>query len=82
MRTFEDQSGSAWTADVHTEDSPDYKGRYFFVFKGGDGRSYALQDVRWNSERTAQRTLDTMAEAELKRRLRTAMARGTSPVGS
>ena len=82
MRTFEDQSGNVWTADVHAEEGPDYKGRYFFVFSDGAGHAYALEDVRWNSERTAQRTLETMAQAELRRRLRTALARGTSPVGS
>lgn len=81
MRSFEDRSGANWTADVHTEEGPDYKGRYFFVLHDASGGEVALSDVRWNSERTARRTLETMSVAELRRRLKTARARGTTPAG-
>jgi uncharacterized lipoprotein YmbA len=43
-----------------------------------DGR--ALLDVRWNAERTALRTLTTMSEVELRRRLASAKGRGGLPV--
>ena len=83
MREFRDQSGKVWTAAVQERTGPDYKGRYFFWFEpraGGEG--VALSDVRWNSEPTARRTLGTMSEVELRRRLRSALGRDTSEAGS
>jgi hypothetical protein len=83
MREFRDQSGKVWTAAVQERTGPDYKGRYFFWFEpraGGEG--VALSDVRWNSEPTARRTLGTMSEVELRRRLRSALGRDTSGAGS
>jgi hypothetical protein len=78
MRTFEDAAGAAWTAQVHETPGPDYKGRYYLVLTAEDGsRAVRLEDVRWNSERTARRTLETMSVAELRRRLRAAVGRGT-----
>ncbi len=77
MREFVDGSGAAWVASVRERPGPDYKGRYFFFLEpdgGGDG--LALLDVRWNSERTARRTLETMSDVELRRRLRSALGRG------
>jgi hypothetical protein len=76
MREFTDADGGAWTATVRERTGPDYKGRYYFSLEpkgGGDG--VALLDVRWNSERTARRTLATMSEVELRRRLRSALGR-------
>jgi hypothetical protein len=76
MRDFADSTGNEWVASVASADGPDYKGRYYFVMapKGG-GDQVALVDVRWNSERTAQRTLATMSTLELRRRLRSASGR-------
>jgi hypothetical protein len=76
MREFRDAEGGTWKAAVRERPGPDYKGRYYFWLEpsaGGEG--IALLDVRWNSERTAQRTLLTMSEVELRRRLRSALAR-------
>ena len=79
MRSFEDLAGGAWTAEVHEESGPDYKGRFYLVLATDDGsRKVGLTDVRWNSERTARRTLETMSVAELRRRLRSAVGRGAS----
>jgi hypothetical protein len=83
MREFTDGEGQRWVATVRERPGPDYKGRYYFWLEpgpGGDG--VALLDVRWNSERTAQRTLDTMSEVELRRRLRSARGRGVATAGS
>ena len=44
--------------------------------EGGD--PVELTDVRWNNERTAQRTLDTMSVVELRRRLRSARGRAAT----
>ncbi len=76
MREFTDQSGEIWTAAVRERKGPDYKGRYYFWLEpraGGEGM--ALFDLRWNSESTARRTLGTMSEVELRRRLRSALRR-------
>ena len=79
MRTFEDGDGRAWEASVRERPGPDYKGRFYLhmVPEGSDeGDGVALVDIRWNSERTARRTLETMSEVELRRRLRQGRGRG------
>lgn len=83
MREFEDQDGKTWVATVQERPGPDYKGRYYFFVHPKDGSKddeIALLDVRWNSVRTAERTLRTMSEVELRRRLRQALGRGRSPM--
>ncbi len=77
MRKFSDSDGAQWTAAVHETPGPDYKGRFYLVLADTAGSECALLDVRWNNERTARRTLDTMSETELRRRLRSATGRGT-----
>lgn len=67
-------------ASVVSASGVDYKGRHYFVLrpkKGGD--EVGLVDVRWNSGRTAERTLATMSEVELRRRLRSALGRQAAP---
>ena len=79
MREFTDADGRSWTASIREEEGPDYKGRLYLVMTpAGDGAPVALQDVRWNSTQTARRTLDTMSEVELRRRLRSASGRSVS----
>jgi len=77
MREFTDASGQTWIASFREEGGPDYKGRLYLVLERGDrsGKALVLGDVRWNSERTARRTLDTMSVVELRRRLRSALGR-------
>ena len=82
MRTFEDSEGLLWTAEVIEHSGPDYKGRYYLALGSDDGSRVALTDVRWNSSRAALRSLETMAVAELRRRLRSAVGRGTVPNGA
>ena len=80
MREFEDVDGSRWIATVAEDEGIDYKGRFHLVLDAADGESsVSLGDVRWNSERTAARTLSTMSMKELRRRLRS--ARGRSAAG-
>jgi hypothetical protein len=79
MREFQDGDGRRWKAGVAIREGEDFKGRYFFKVRPSDaaeGPEVALGDVRWNSERTARRTLETMSEVELRRRLRQALGRG------
>ena len=80
MRTFTDSAGTTWHASVQERPGPDYKGRFHFVV-WPDGKSEAnerlvLADIRWNSRETAERTLNTMSDVELRRRLRSATGRG------
>lgn len=77
MKTFTDAAGRTWQAFVREEAGTDYKGRYHMVLKpeDGAGEEYPLEDVRWNTERTARRSLETMSGFELRRRLRAAVGR-------
>ena len=81
MREFEDRNGAVWTASVREEKSTDYKGRFYFVMRPREGdEEVALHDIRWNSERAARRTLETMSVVELRRRLRQATGRSADPL--
>lgn len=82
MRQFVDDRGDAWVASVARAEGGDYKGAFHLVMKrpgggggGCDGEQVSLTDVRWNSTRTAARTLATMSGVELRRRLRSALGR-------
>ena len=75
IRQFADHQGNQWTASVHRADGPDYKGRYVMVLENYSGQGIALKDIRWNTEETAYRTLQTMSDVELRRRLRSATGR-------
>ncbi len=76
MREFEDQDGRVWSAFVHDAGGEDYKGRFYLVMRPADGGDeVSLVDVRWNTERTARRTLETASVVELRRRLRSAAGR-------
>jgi hypothetical protein len=79
MKDFTDGDGRSWTATTAEETGADYKGRLFLVLRPSDGEgAVELRDVRWNSERTARRTLETMSVVELRRRLRAAVGRSAS----
>lgn len=77
MRVFVDSEGGRWSVGVGERPGLDYKGRYRFEarLESDPGTVVALDDVRWNSEATARRTLETMSEVELGRRLRWARGR-------
>lgn len=81
MREFNDRSGRSWTATIGSRDGLDFKGRYYLVFHPADEEEaeLPLEDVRWNSEKTARRTLETMSDVELRRRLRSAKGRSALP---
>lgn len=86
MRTFQDESGRRWVATVGFRPGRDYQGRYFFVVRREESSrepegdvGFNLPEIRWNSEKTARRTLETMSEVELRRRLRTALGRVPTP---
>ena len=78
MREFQDELGVAWVAEIQERGGDDYKGRFGLCMNPKDGSSASavlLEDVRWNSPKTAGRTLRTMSEPELRRRLKIARGR-------
>ncbi len=78
MRRFTDHRGETWVASAVRESGGDYKGRFRLAFEraaGGDDVPLRLDEVRWNSLRTAERTIRTMSTVELRRRLRMAKGR-------
>ena len=84
MRLFSDSDGDAWVATVHSDEGLDFKGRHHLYFHPADAeeRGVELLDVRWNSTGTAERTLATMSDVELRRRLRSALGRSALGGGS
>ena len=82
MRTFLDEDGSLWQVDVAERPGGDYKGRFHLMLRpdGEDGQGLELPEVRWNSRYTAERTVRTMSDVELRRRLRSALGRMGSGV--
>lgn len=81
MREFEDSDDRRWIATVREDEGIDYKGRFHLVFESVDREeSLPLTDLRWNSAKTAARTLSTMSLLELRRRLR--LARGRQAVSA
>jgi hypothetical protein len=81
LRDFTDAAGRSWHASIREEAGTDYKGRFYLVLTAADRSSeeLPLEDVRWNSERTASRSIETMSEVELRRRLRSALGRSGAP---
>ncbi len=77
MRSFRDAKGTEWIASFEREEGGDYKGRYALALAPASGKEGAarLSEVRWNSPKTAERTLATMSLFELRRRLRSARSR-------
>ncbi len=71
MRTFKDLEGREWVATAREEDTPRHHGRYYLVFHpaGEASPELAMPEVRWQSRVSAERTLRTMGEWELQRRI-------------
>lgn len=81
MIQFTGEDGRDWVADAREEDSPRHHGRWYMVLRpaDGDGAELALPEVRWQSRHTAERTLRTMSDFELRRRLRISWRRHETP---
>lgn len=84
MRTFTDESGREWIGTAREESTPRHHGRWFLVFHpaGAPDRELAMPEVRWQTRRTAERTLKTMSVIELRRRLRTVLGRAGERTGA
>jgi len=71
MRSFKDLDGGEWVATAREEETPRHHGRWYLVVRpaGAEEPSYAIPEVRWQNRASAERTLRTMADWELQRRL-------------
>jgi hypothetical protein len=83
MLTFTDESGARWVAGAREENTPRHHGRWFLVFHqdGDDSRLLSMPEVRWQTRATADRTLRTMSEFELRRRLHVVRERALQEPG-
>ena len=77
MRTFHDDHGREWTAAAREENTPRHHGRWYLVFHPAADPSTVLPlpEIRWQTAQSAARTLRTMSEFELLRRLQAARTR-------
>jgi hypothetical protein len=84
MKTFEDDKGRSWVASAREEDTPRHHGRWYLVFHpaGDDAQPLAMLDVRWQTAETAARTLNTMSDFELRRRLNIMLGRAPQQEGA
>ncbi len=79
MKTFEAENGESWVAGAAREDTERHHGVWYLVFHPAGNQSDRLpvEEVRWQTRATAERTLRTMSDFELRRRLTSAIARYT-----
>ncbi len=83
MRSFTDKSGRDWKVTAREEDTPRHHGRWHLLFHPADtavGQELHLPEVQWQTRETAQRTILSMSEVELRRRLEVAQARAPRKV--
>lgn len=81
MKQFTSDDGREWVATVREENTPRHHGRWYMVLHPADepGSGLAVPEVRWKNQHTARRSLETMGDFELKRRLRIAARRHDVP---
>jgi hypothetical protein len=81
MKQFTDTNGEQWVATAVEEDTPRHHGRWYLVFHPVDApdQQYPVPEVRWQTAATAARTLRTMSDFELRRRVRSALERYGTP---
>jgi hypothetical protein len=83
MKTFTAENGERWVAGAAREHTERHHGVWYMVFHRADTASDRLpvEEVRWQTRATAERTLRTMSDDELRRRLNSAIARYATPEG-
>jgi hypothetical protein len=84
MKQFTDEAGALWTASAREERTPRHHQRWYLVFHPATDEAavLAMPEVRWQTRATAQRTLRTMSEFELRRRLHTLRERALQEIGA
>lgn len=81
MKPFTAEDGREWVATAREEDTPRHHGRWFLVVHpaADPDAALAVPEIRWKNRKTAERTLATMSDFELQRRLRIATRRHEIP---
>lgn len=81
MKTFTGEDGREWVATAREEQTPRHHGRWYLVLHPADSEApqLAVPEIRWKTRYTAERTLRTMSDFELRRRLRIATRRHDPP---
>lgn len=79
MKIFKDEEGQTWVATAREEDTPRHHGRWYLIFHRENDQQNVLEvpEIRWQTAATAARTLRTMSDFELRRRLGTVRERAT-----
>lgn len=77
MKIFKDEKGQNWVATAREEDTPRHHGRWYLIFHPETDQQSVLDvpEIRWQTAATAARTLRTMSDFELRRRLGTVRER-------
>lgn len=77
MKQFTDDRGEQWLATAIEEVTHRHHGTWYLVFHpvADPQRRYAMPEVRWQTAATAARTLKTMSDFELRRRLNSMLVR-------
>jgi hypothetical protein len=77
MRRVVDESGREWIVTAREEETPRHHGRWYMTFVQADDEAAECPypDVRWQTYETGERTIQTMSDFELKRRLTSAVSR-------
>jgi hypothetical protein len=83
MKTFKAENGETWVAGAAREHTDRHHGVWYLVFhrEGEAGDRLPMDEVRWQTRATAERTLRTMSDFELRRRLTAAIARHAAGLG-
>lgn len=80
MKQFADEQGAPWVATARQEQTPRHHGKWYMVFHpaGDEAHTYAVPEVRWQTSATGARTIRTMSDFELRRRLKSALVRNAA----
>jgi|SRR5688500_5462623 len=81
MKAFTDDFGREWVAEVGEERTPRHHGKWYLAFRSG-GEVLAMPEVKWQTRASGERILNTMADFELRRRLKNVRARNASNDGA
>jgi hypothetical protein len=81
MKTFAAEDGREWVATAREEDTPRHHGRWYLVLHPAEApdQELAIPEIRWKTRSTAERTILTMSDFELRRRVRIAVRRHDTP---
>jgi hypothetical protein len=80
MKQFTDDRGAQWIATAMEEATQRHHGTWYLAFHPVEDpqQRYAMPEVRWQTAATAARTLKTMSDFELRRRLNSLLVRNAN----